>query len=251
MEEKHFNFKDRTGEIYISNEGFKLTIIAYRGVNDCDIEFEDRGIIKNLTYHNIIKGSVNNPYHPIVYNMGYLGVGKYKSSINNIHSKSYKTWTDMLKRCYDPKYHIKKPTYKECWVHPVWCDFQFFAEWFEKNYVEGWHLDKDILKKGNTEYSDETCCFVPQEINGLFIKSNSRRGECPIGVTKRGKRFEATLSKDSKFVYLGTYDSIEEAFQAYKEAKEDYIKEVAIRWRKRIPNKVFESMIYYKVEITD
>lgn len=83
----------------------------------------------------------------------------------------YSHWMSMLKRCYDTNHLKHYPTYEMCSVCEEWRQLSNFKEWFDKNYVEGWQLDKDILVKGNKEYSPETCCFVPQEINKLF---NSR-----------------------------------------------------------------------------
>ena len=34
-------------------------------------------------------------------------------------------------------------------------------EWFDKNYIEGWHLDKDLIVKGNKVYSPTTCMLPP------------------------------------------------------------------------------------------
>ena len=42
--------------------------------------------------------------------MGYLGEGKYKVSENGKLTKCYKVWRNMLERCYDKKYHEKRPT---------------------------------------------------------------------------------------------------------------------------------------------
>lgn len=49
-----------------------------------------------------------------------------------------------------------------------WKYLSNFKKWYDEHYVEGWHLDKDILMQGNKFYSPETCCFVPFEINVLF-----------------------------------------------------------------------------------
>ena len=118
--------------------------------------------------------------------------------------------------------------------------------------MNGWELDKDILIKGNKIYSPETCAFVPAEINGIFTKTNSKRGVYPIGVSlhKEG-RFQAKVLKNKKQAYIGLFDTPEEAFQAYKKAKEEYIKEVADKWKDKIDPRVYEAMYNYQVEITD
>ena len=38
-------------------------------------------------------------------------------------------------------------------------------EWFNKNYIKGLHLDKDILSGDSKIYSPETCCFVTNTEN--------------------------------------------------------------------------------------
>ena len=43
----------------------------------------------------------------------------------------------------------------------------------------------------------------------------------------------------------------EEAFQAYKQAKEQYIKEVAEEYKDKIPYRLYEAMMNYEVEIDD
>lgn len=157
----------------------------------------------------------------------------------------------MLSRCYDKKYQEKQPAYIGCYVDNYLLGFQNFAKWFEENYNEGFHLDKDILVKGNKVYSPQTCCFVPQEINKLFTKSTKLRGNLPIGVSKLGSRFVAQVNINGKRIHLGCFTTPEEAFQAYKTAKEKQIKEVADKWKDLIDLKVYQAMYNYKVEIND
>ena len=113
-------------------------------------------------------------------------------------------------------------------------------------------LDKDILNKGNKVYSPDTCVYVPQSINSLFTKSDKVRGEYPIGVYKQKDKYVAQLNKgNGKQIYLGSYSTPEEAFQAYKQAKEEYIKEVANEYKDKIPYRLYEALMNYEVEIDD
>ncbi len=59
---------------------------------------------------------MSNPYDRTVYNIGYLGEGKYKTYNNEKVTPQYQTWKDMLKRCYSIKEIEKYPTYKKCSV---------------------------------------------------------------------------------------------------------------------------------------
>ena len=99
--------------------------------------------------------------------------------------------------------------------------------------------------------SPETCAFVPQQINKLFIKSEKTRGEYPLGVHCTGKSFEARVNINGKGKHLGTFKTVEEAFQAYKNAKEAYIKEMADKWKDKIRPETYQALINYQVEITD
>lgn len=244
------NKENRTGEVFVSTVGEHFKIIEYFNCNNCTIQFEDGSILYNQMYKSIKIGHVFNPYFKTYYNIGFLGEGVYNTRKD---IKVYNTWSNMLKRCYSQTEQEKHPTYKEVTVCEEWHNFQNFAEWFYKNYVEGWQLDKDILVKGNKIYSPETCAFVPREINNLFLFRRNSRGKYPIGVKapKRENDFEVGISKNSKIIYLGTFNTPEEAFQAYKVAKEQYIKEVADKWRDQITEEVYRALINYQVEITD
>jgi hypothetical protein len=194
----------------------------------------------------------HNPYHPSIYNIGYIGVGVYKTGSEGKMTKIYESWVRTFKRCYDIKTQQNQPTYIDCSIHSDWHNFQNFAKWYEYNYVEGFALDKDILVKGNKIYSHETCCFVPSQINLLFTKCNRARGKYPIGVSyHKGKnKFISSVSKH-KQVHLGYFNTPEEAFEAYKIAKEAWIKELANKYKDQITEACYQALINYKIEITD
>lgn len=248
MNELH---ESRIGEIHINNNGDKLTILKYKGNFRYLIKFDDNTEINGVRYYHIKNGSVKNPNAPIAQGIGYLGIGKYNSKK---HKLAHRKWSHMLERCYSEKYQIKKPTYIGCSVSENWLNFQVFADWFydENNgYKEGYQLDKDIIKKNNKIYSPETCCFVPQEINHLFIKRDSKRGVLPIGVRKNGNGFQARLNINGNVKHIGTYSTQEQAFLVYKKEKESHIKNLADEIKNNITPKVYNALINYVFEITD
>ena len=62
-------------------------------------------------------------------------------------------------------------------------------------------------------------------------------------------QFRATINKWGKQHTLGGFHTEEDAFNAYKEAKEVYIKEVAIFFKDHIDIRVYEYLINYKLEV--
>ena len=256
---------DRTGEENYNNFGSKMIIIEYRTNKDIDVYFEEYNwIARSIAYSQFKKGTISCPYERRTYGVGYIGEGKYEAyDKNGKTTECYNTWKNMLKRCYDPKYHERRPTYKGCKVYDELLNFQNFAKWYYENYyeIEGQQmcLDKDILIKGNKIYSPDTCVFVPEKINLLFIKSDKIRGEYPIGVcySKRDKKIIAQCrvydykENKKKRIFLGHYNTPEEAFYAYKEFKESYVKEVADYYKDKIPKKLYNAMYKYEVEIND
>lgn len=244
-------FRDRTGERHFSNQGEMCEIIKYINNKCVTIQFKDGTIVEALPYNDIKNGKIKNPNKGVVFNIGFIGQGKYTSTIEGKKTKYYDCWYNMLTRGYDEKYKQKQPTYKEVTVCKEWHNFQNFAKWHEENYREDYELDKDILIKGSKIYSPKTCAFVPAEINMLFVKSNSKRGNLPIGVHKDKNGFQAGLNKEGDSIYIGYFNTPQEAFQAYKTVKEDYIKEVADLWKNKIAEPIYTALINYQVEITD
>lgn len=255
----HYNFKDRTGEvIYIQSLG-NVRIIEYRGTNDCDIEVVSTGdILRNLRYGNIKIGAVKNLYLPVMFGVGYFGEGDYKSR-DEFNEKTiyYNKWRGILERCYRSNRSVKNRSYENSTVCEEWHNFQNFAKWYEENWKpwmdSTWQLDKDILVRDNKIYSPETCCFVPSEINQLLSVKKSNRGKYPPGVTSRkgSKQFQSRVTKYGERVGLGYFNTPEEAFQVYKEAKEKYIKEIADKWKGFIEPKVYKALYEFEIRESD
>ena len=249
------NKNDRINKTRTMNCGYNCKIIAYRNSMDIDVEFIDNGeVVHNVTYDNFRNGRIKPLFLPTVFNVGIIGNSII--SINGVKKQSYNIWQNMLRRCYDEKYHQKEPTYIGCTVCDEWRYFLNFEKWYEDNWydIEGETvcLDKDILVKGNKIYSPNTCIFVPKKINSLFTKNDNSRGNLPIGVTLcRNGKYRAQINRCGSKLNLGYYSSLEEAFLSYKTAKEKYIKEIAEYYKDIIPKKLYNSMLCYIVEITD
>ena len=250
---------NRVGEEGINNFGSKMIITKYNAFNDMEVYFPKYDWkVKHVQYGNFKIGNVKCPYEPRTLGYGYIGEGKYASKENGKITKCYTVWHGMLVRCYDEKYQEKYHTYIGCTVCDEWLNFQNFAEWYYNNYYEvkdgELHLDKDILKKGNKIYSPDTCVLIPEQINTLFIKNNKHRGNNPIGVCPKNKRYQASCRNDNGY-YLGLYDTQEDAFKAYKIHKEKIIKETIDAYEGIIPeptySKLKDVMYNYKVEIND
>ena len=187
---------------------------------------------------------------PVMCGLGYRG-----SEYVDCKSESYLKWHDMLNRCYNAKFHERQPQYKGCTVCEEWLNYSNFKIWYEQNKIANMSLDldKDILFKGNKVYSPETCCFVPHAINTLFLSKKADRGDYPIGVSyeKDKKKFRAAMSFMGEQIKLGTFDTAEAAFARYKEYKEDFIQDMAEQYRDEIPDRVYDAMINWKIEIDD
>ena len=253
---------DRIGEERLNNFGSKMIIKEYRKAIDIDVYFpEYNWTFEHARYDNFKNGKIKCPYEPSTYGVGYLGEGKYTATENGKLKIEYIIWYDMLKRCYDPKYQEKYSTYKGCEVEEYLLDFQHMCEWLDKNYYEvpgeQMCLDKDILNKGNKIYSRETCIFVPQRINKLFIKRDKARGNSPIGTTPNssGSYVAQCYNGYGKPIYLGSYRTKEEAVNVYKQYKEKVIKETIDSYEGIIPEPYYSrlktAMYNYKVEIDD
>ena len=63
----------RIGETSKSNNGQMMTIVAYRGISDIDVQFEDGTIVLHKTYKNFKKGKIANPNYNEAKNK-YLGM---------------------------------------------------------------------------------------------------------------------------------------------------------------------------------
>lgn len=223
------------GKIFKSKSYGDFTVLEYINARKVVIEFNDTGYKNTVKLSNVLEGAVKDRLSPTVFGVGIVGYEEV--CFSGKMSKEYTVWKRMLERCYCDKLKNRCKTYKTCSSSESFKVFPLFKKWClsQKGYStldeKGnlFALDKDILIKGNKVYSEETCCFVPQEVNNLFIKRKFVRWNRPID----------------------SFEHKEKAFRDYKLDKEVLIKELANKWKGQIDNKVYLALINYEVEIDD
>lgn len=191
---------------------------------------------------------IKNKYYGVGFNSG----GKYKVKEHGRDTRAYYAWRAMLQRCYSTKYQESKPTYIGCTVNECWHDFQEFAEWYYGNgYANsGFEIDKDLITKGNKEYSPDNCCLVPQEINSMLGSKSAGSNGGYTGVSQRKDSgiYYTQISISGKKKHLGHFKTPEEAFAVYKKAKEDNVKRMADLWFGNIDPRVYEALMDWTLD---
>ena len=170
------SYKDCVDKVCKSKSSGDFKIVKYNNARDVEIQFLKTGFETSVQLTNIRSGKVKDPYTPSVYGVGILGT-KYPTMINGVQTKEYGLWVRMLERCYSDGFKKKQPTYEGCEVSDNFKSYEYFYEWCHKQIGFGgngsgnpFHLDKDLLIKGNKVYSEDSCVFIPNDINLLLTK---------------------------------------------------------------------------------
>lgn len=234
----------KVGDRFTTNKGGDVVVVEYVNTRCITIEFCDPHKHRVLTTKTVLlKGDLKNPFAPLLFGVGYMGVGRHKakdgaSRLGFKRIQSYSAWANMLSRCYDPNFRHYKH-YESVTVDKKWHNYQVFAEWYlaqtNTNSFNGTMcLDKDILTDACV-YSETNCCVVPYEINSVV--KGSKGGKYLQGVVSRGRRFY-TLSCN----YV-PYATEVEAHLAYVEAKSNKIREVAVEYKEYLSPKAFNALM--------
>ena len=87
----------------------------------------------------------------------------------------------------------------------------------------------------------------------MLTKSDAIRGNLPIGVGRSGCNYLARITINKKYINIGVFSNPISAFNAYKQAKENHIKQVAQQYFDdgKITEKVYNALMNYHIEITD
>lgn len=248
--------EERLGEENINKQGCLMKIIEYHAAENVIVQFDnDPAQTIKTSYEHFKQGKTRNPFTQTISGIGVKGSGHdmYKE-------KEYITWHGIIDRCYSANRRKNYAYYDDCTVCEEFLYYPNFYNWItqQENY-EAWrsnphfHVDKDILYKGNREYAPDKCCLVPNEINNIV--RNNKRGQYLPGVRyrKSTNKYSAECSNANKHIYIGTFDTEYEAFLAYKKYKEAVIKQIAEREYANgmISKECRDALMRYEIEVTD
>jgi len=187
-----------------------------------------------------------------------LGIGindrSISSRIDGNVRKEYHAWRNMLVRVTSKEYQEQHKTYEGTTISEMFTYYHLFYKWCQEQVgfgKPGYCLDKDLIIKGNRHYSENTCVFIPYEINLLLTKTNANRGDLPIGVCLSKGKYVAHCKVNGHPTHIGSFDTALLAFEAYKHFKENRIKEQAEIYKDSIDVRAYEALLNYKVEIGD
>lgn len=187
----------------------------------------------------------------------FCGLDKHRTllygvGVNDLYltkiSPLYRVWKSMLERCY--KNDNRHSAYKDCYVCKEWHILSNFREFFDKNYIEGFSLDKDFIVPNNKVYSPSTCIFIPKEINSLLVKcGRDKQGKLHgVNFSKRLGKYVANVnfSNGNKRIHIGVFDTMEEAEEAYISEKSAIIKYIADKYKDVLPLETYSIIINHK-----
>ena len=162
----------------------------------------------------------------------------------------YLRWKNLITRCYSSIALKKRPSYSDCFLCVEWLTFSNFKNWMKGCEWEGMHLDKDILKHDNKEYSPEFCIFVPMEVNVLFTDHGAARGDYCQGVTydKTSSIYLSQCSVNGKNKTIGRFKTEKEAATYYNEFKAGVIRGVSEKYKR---NTTLYNALIAKAEIRE
>lgn len=141
----------------------------------------------------------------------------------------------------------KYRAYKDCTISENFLNFEFFCDWcirqvgFQENM---WCLDKDLLSpQGCKSYSEDTCVFLPQEINNSMVSSDKSNLKVGVAYDARYNLYVARFSQGGENRTLGHFSTEDEAFLEYKVEKEKYYKYLARKWKGEISKKAYNELL--------
>ena len=240
------------GKRFINREGCPFEIVdrcsdnrTYRYI----VFLDDYGAEIRANISDIKKGRVKNPYFPSIEGAGFVGVGKYKQTVDGVITREANLHRWMLRRVFSKKYQETRPTYKNVEVDDKLLNFQYFCGivnkypfWNMKDENnEYYQMDKDIFSV--KRYDESTIVFVPREINMFFANIQSKESKYAVGVNyyENKRLYVAQISGK----YIGAFRTEIEAYECYCNARNKRAKELAQKYYGKIEIRVYDVLMNY------
>lgn len=155
---------------------------------------------------------------------------------------------NMSNRCSSNSEQNNHPGYVGCSLSDNFKNFQFFAEWCNNQigYKEGWHLDKDLLIPGNKIYSEDTCLFLPMEINKKIKNSVKPFSETnPFdGVIKSYNTYTVKRAVNGK-ISEQKFKNLNDAINYSTKIQEEQVRSFADIYKDILPEKTLKALRNY------
>ena len=161
-------------------------------------------------------------------------------------------WDNIQNRCRPNRACQERwKTYKG--VLNSFSDFQEFAGWCQSQYGyferedngRFWSLDKD-LRTDKRVYSPESCMFIPNEVNTVFINCK-KFNDLPLGVyfDSNSGKFKAQIRGTAKR-NLGLFWSDVDAHKAWQQAKVVQIQNLLAKYNEHL---LMQEALHLKLDI--
>lgn len=145
-------------------------------------------------------------------------------------------WDNLVSRC-SSNYQKRCKSYEG--TENKFADFQSFMEWaiLEQGYLNKengrfWQIDKDFLGCGKV-YSEDTCLFLPTEINCLFNDGSGRNGLLPgVGVYKyNNSKYTASCRVGGVSSYSGLFETEKDAHLEWCRLKTKEVSDLMFKYQ--------------------
>lgn len=244
------------GNVYQSLGDYGMyEVVYYKGAFMVGIRFIDTGYEVEVTAGSVRNGTVKDYLKPEVWGVGYNSLGRLRGiSGNHKLKRARNLWNKMLERCYSEVKLLANPTYRGCSVCVEWHDFANYWEWYDRvcdtEVKNTFHVDKDLVFKGNKVYSPTTCYLVPRLINNLLPSLQStKETSLPVGVHyhKSHGSYQAYCNNfKQERVSLGFHNTPEGAYRAYKKFKKGVLVECANHYKEYIHKDLYDTLTNYE-----
>lgn len=144
---------------------------------------------------------------------------------------NYNRWNNVNERCFNPNQeHFADYGGRGITVCPEWrkeAGPKAFCDYLDDNLgtcPEGMSLDRFPNNDGNYEPGNVRWATRKQQTDNRRTrkpdKPHRKQSNLTIGVSPNGKRFMSRIGVNGKMVYLGTYDTPEQASDVFQHSRE-------------------------------